>query len=113
DRLREALARVPAPGQRDRDEHRIQQVLPFRTASPRGSQLQLFRTASRSVRVIRGDGWARHWLRFGRRRPMWERDPERAARRAVFRLATKVMPKPIREALWLLRSLQGYGFRQR
>jgi hypothetical protein len=27
--------------------------------------------------------------------------------------STKVMPKPIREVLWLLRSLQGHGFRQR
>src|SRR5439155_14935597 len=80
DRAREALARVPAPVQRDRDEHRIQQVLPFRAVSRRGSQLELFATRRRSVRLIRGNSWVRHWLRLGRRQARWERDPEGAMR---------------------------------
>jgi len=113
DRAREALARVPAPVQRDRDEHRIQQVLPFRAVSRRGSQLELFATRRRSVRLIRGNSWVRHWLRLGRRQARWERDPEGAMRQAVFRLATRAMPKPMRDVLWLLRGLQGRGFRQR
>jgi hypothetical protein len=41
------------------------------------------------------------------------RDPERAARRMTFRLATALAPKPIREALWALRGLRGLGLRQR
>jgi hypothetical protein len=40
------------------------------------------------------------WLSFGRRRRRWEQDPERAL---VFRLASRAMPKPMRDALWLLR----------
>jgi hypothetical protein len=113
DRAREALARVPAPVQRDRDEHRIQQVLPFRTASRRGSQLELFATARRSLRLARGNGWVQRWLRYGRRGARWERVPERAARRAVFRLATSAIPKQMRDVIWLLRGLRGLGLRQR
>ena len=40
-------------------------------------------------------------------------DPERASRRAVFRLATRAVPKPIREVVWLLRGLQERILRQR
>jgi len=40
-------------------------------------------------------------------------NPERAARRATFRLATRLMPEPIREALLVMRGLRGIGVRQR
>jgi hypothetical protein len=56
---------------------------------------------------------ARQWLRFGRPGSRREHDPERAARRALFRLASKAMPQPIRDALWLLRGLRETGLRQR
>ncbi len=38
---------------------------------------------------------------------------ERAARRATFRLATRLVPQPIRKALLLMRGLRGIGLRQR
>jgi hypothetical protein len=65
------------------------------------------------VRLARGNGWTPQWLLFGRRRPRWEQDPERAARRAVFRLASRAMPRAVRDALWLLRGLQERSSRQR
>lgn len=67
----------------------------------------------RSLRLARGNSWTRQWLLFGRRANRWEQNPERAARRAVFRLASRAMPKPIREVLWLLRGLRLAGLRQR
>jgi hypothetical protein len=53
------------------------------------------------------------WLRFGRRLTRWHQDPERAARRAAFRLASRAMPAPMRDVLWLVRGLRGSGLRQR
>jgi hypothetical protein len=112
DRPREALAHAPVPRRRDRDDRRPEQLLPFRAAPRRDGQLELFTTARRSLRLARGDGAARQWLLFGRRGNSWEQNPERAARRAVFRLASRAMPKAMRELLWLLRGLQVAGFRQ-
>ena len=40
-------------------------------------------------------------------------NPERAARRATFRMATRLVPEPIREALLVMRGLRGIGLRQR
>lgn len=58
--------------------------------------------------------------RFGRGRAKalarideFSRNPERAARRATFRLMTQLMPAPMREALWLMRGVQTFGLRQR
>jgi hypothetical protein len=64
-------------------------------------------------RLARGNTWVARWLRFGRRGIRWQQDPERVARRAVFRLASKAMPTQMREVLWLLRGLRGLGVRQR
>jgi len=113
DRAREALAHTLTPRRRDRDERRSERVLPFRTAPRRDGQLELFATTRRSLRLARGNSWTRQWLLFGRRANRWEQNPERAARRAVFRLASRAMPKPIREVLWLLRGLRLAGLRQR
>jgi hypothetical protein len=59
----------------------------------------------------------RHWLkglmRPGVRLNTFTRDPERAARRMTFRLATSLVPKPIREALWMLRGARSLGLRLR
>jgi hypothetical protein len=112
DRPREALAHT-LPRQRDRDDRRPEQLLPFRAAPRRDRQLELFVTARRSLRLARGNGAMRDWLLFGRRANRWEQNPERAVRRAVFRLASRTMPKPIREVLWLLRGLRLAGLRQR
>ena len=113
DRGRDIPSPPPFPRWRERDDERLHSLLPARTAPRREGQLELFTTARRSFRLIRGDKWAAQWLRYGRRLSRWHQDPERAARRAVFRLASKAMPAPIREVLSLVRGLQGFGVRQR
>ena len=113
DRARRDLAPVPLPRRRERDEERPDALLPFRNTLRPDGQLELFARAKRSLRVARGNGWVSQWLGFGRRGRRWERDPEGAVRRAVFRLASRAMPKPLRDAVWLLRGLRGVDFRQR
>jgi len=113
DRPREALAHTLLPRRRDRDDRRPEQLLPFRAAPRRDGQLELFTRARKWLRRARGSGAMRQWLLFGRRGNRWEQNPERAARRAIFRLASRAMPKPIREVLWLLRGLRLAGLRQR
>ena len=113
DRPRQALAHILVPRRRDRDDGRPEQLLPFRAAPRRDGQLELFTRARKSLRLARVNGAMRDWLLFGRRTNRWEQNPERAARRAVFRLASRAVPKPIREVLWLLRGLRLAGFRQR
>ena len=113
DRTREALAHTLIPRRRDRDERRLEHVWPLRTAQRRDGQLERFATTGRSLRSARGNSWTRQWLLFGRRANRWEQNPERAARQAVFRLAANAMPKPLRDILWLSRTLRGPGFRQR
>jgi hypothetical protein len=100
DQAREPLTRVPMPRRPERDEQR-------------DGQLQLFATARRSARFAQGNGSVRRWLRFGRRGARWQQEPEKAARRAVFRLATRAMPKRMRDVIGLLRGLRGLGLRQR
>jgi hypothetical protein len=109
---RETLAHTPPPRPRGRDERPPLPLFPSRATSRRDGQLEIFATARRSLPHARGDGWVRQWLRFGRRGRRWEQDPERAARRAVFRLASRAMPKPIRDALWLLRDFRRLPLRQ-
>jgi hypothetical protein len=41
------------------------------------------------------------------------RDPERVARRVSLRLLSKALPGPMRNALWLARSVASFGLRQR
>ena len=60
-----------------------------------------------------GSRWLDRLMRPGLRLNAFTRDPERAARRLTFRLATGLMPKPIREALWMLRGVRSIGLRQR
>lgn len=113
DRAREALSHSLALRPRERVDRRIHRVLPVRATPGREGQLELFVPARRSVRAVRGSAWVRQWFRLGRRRARWQEDPERAVSRAVFRLATKAMPTPIREVLWQLRGLRGIGLRHR
>lgn len=113
DRMRQGLvSRLPILP-RDRDDRVPLQVLPFRPAPRRVGQLELFPRAKRAVRVAHEIGWARQWLRFGWRGTRWERNPEKASRRVMFRLASKAMPRAIRDALWVLRGLRGVGLRER
>jgi hypothetical protein len=99
--------------QRDRDEERADDLLPLRNTCRPNGQLDLFARTKRSLRLGRGNVWVRQWLRSGRRRRRWERDPEGAVRRAVFRLASRAMPEPLRDAIWLLRGLRGVDPRLR
>jgi hypothetical protein len=113
DRARNALARVPVPEERDRDQPRLLPALPRRATARRDGQLELFAAPRRPVRLVQVNGWVRRWLRFGWHGGRWQQAPEEAARRAVFRLATKAMPKQMRDAINLLRGLRGLALRQR
>lgn len=106
DRGRQALVPAPLPRQQDRDPERTHHLLPLRKASRRDAQPELFMTPRRSLRLVQGDAAMARWLRLGRRRAPWQQDPERAARRAVFRLFTSAIPMPMREAISLLRGLR-------
>jgi len=113
DRARQVLAPVPFPRRREHDEERPYALLPPRKTFPHHGQLELFATARRSLSLARGNTWVAQWLQSGRRGRRWERDPEGAVRRAVFRLASRAMPKPLRDVVWLLRGLRAAGLRQR
>jgi hypothetical protein len=111
-RTREILAHTSSRP-RGREERSPLRPVPAPSKLRRDGQLELFARARRSLWLARGNGWTPQWPLFGRRRPRWEQDPERAARRAVFCLASKAMPRAVRDALWLLRGLQERSIRQR
>ena len=107
------LARHLPERPHDRDDRLPFQLLPPRPGTRRSSQLELFTRAERAVRQVRAGAWTARGLRLGRRGSLGARDPEKAARRAVFRLASSVMPRSIREVLRLLRGARVVGLRQR
>ena len=95
--------RVP---QRDR--------VPASVRRPLGPIGLFFLRTNKARRLARlGGRWLDGLLRPGLRLTARTRDPERAARRMTFRLATALAPQPIREALWVMRGLRGLGLRQR
>ena len=113
DRIRRELPpHLPTPPA-GREERMPLEVLPVRRARRPDSQLELFARVKRAPRIAPEIPLARQWLRFGWRGTLWERNPEKAARRAVFRLASKAMPRGIREVLWVLRGAREIGLRQR
>jgi hypothetical protein len=111
-RMRQLVGPLPE-GPRDRDDRLPLQLLPPRPGTRRTRQLELFTHAERTVRVVRASAWTARGLRLGRRGSLWARDHEKAARRATFRLASRVMPRSIREVLRLLRGARVVGLRQR
>ena len=113
DRMRQELEpRVPTRPA-GREERVPLEWLPGRRVQRSNSQLELFTRVKRAARIAPETALARQWLRFGWRGPRWERNPEKAVRRAVFRLASKAMPRGLREALWALRGLRTTGVRHR
>src|SRR5262249_35455549 len=111
DRARQAPD--PRPRQPERDGARPHGLVPSRMKPRPHGQLELFAPTRRALRVARDNVYVTQWLRFGRRRARWQENPERAARRAVFRLATRAMPAPLREVLSLTRGLRDLGSRLR
>jgi hypothetical protein len=73
-----------------------------------------FLRTNRARRLARLEApWLDVVLRRTQRLNAFTQDPERAARRLTFRLATVLAPQPIREALLVARGLSGLGLRQR
>ena len=113
ERTRHALVPSPFPRRREHVDERPYALLPSKKARRRDSQLELFATARRSLPVAHGNSWVRLWLRFGRHGLRRQQDPERAARRTVFRLASMAMPTRIRQVIRLLRGPRGLHVRGR
>lgn len=113
DRMRQQLAPRLPPRSRNREDRVPFEVLPVRRAPSRNSQLELFIRVKGASRLAPDTAVVRRWLRFGWRGTRWERNPEKAARRAMFRLASRAIPRGLSEALWVLRGLRTIGTRQR
>lgn len=86
-------------------------VRPRRRLGPVG----VFFLRTKKARRLAGLGgrWLDRLIRPGLRLNAFTRNPERAARRMTFRLASGLVPKPIREALWMLRGARSLGLRLR
>jgi len=101
-----------------RGQDRVRQ-LPLMPAKARPRRrlgsIGVFFLRTRKARRLAGIGgrWLDRLMRPGRRLNAFARDPERVARRSTFRLATGLVPGPIREALWMLRGARSLGLRLR
>jgi hypothetical protein len=113
DRMRQGVVPRLVIRPRDRDDRLPLQLLPFHSALRRDGQLEPLARTKKAVGIAHDIGWARQWLRFGWRGTRWERNPEKAARRVVFRIASKAMPRAIRDALWVRGGVGGIYVRQR
>ena len=113
ERTRHAVVPSPFPRRRERADERPYTLLPFKKAHRRDGQRELFATPRRSLPVAHGNPWVRLWLRFGRHGLRRQQDPERAARRTVFRLASMAMPTRMREVIRLVRGSRGLLVRGR
>ena len=96
-----------------------QRQLPLMTERPRPRRplgpVGLFFMRTRKARRLAGLGgrWLDRFIRPGQSLNAFTRGPERVARRMTFRLAVSLVPKPIREALWMLRGARSLGLRHR
>jgi hypothetical protein len=104
-RARVGLDRMPLPHPQDREKRPQLHLLPARVVPHPGGQLESFQTVRR-LRFTSRNGWVQEWLHLGRRRRLWQHDPERAIRRAGFRLASRAMPQPLRDLFSLMRGTQ-------
>ncbi len=101
-----------------RPQDRVRQLplMPAKTRPRRPlGPVGVFFLRTKKARRLAGMGrrWLDRLMRPGLRLNAFTRDPERAARRMTFRLATGLVPKPIREALWMLRGARSLGLRVR
>ncbi len=117
DRRLTLLRELPIPPKEERSHGLISRtpspLLPSRLVRRVDGQLGVLRSVRRQLRLIRGDAWTRQLLPFGGRAARWERNPEQVARLMAFRLASKAMPKGLRQALLLLWRVRGLRFRER
>ncbi len=88
-------------------------LLPSRLVRRSDPQVELFTTLRWRLRMLRAKGGARQLLPFAGRAFRWERNPEQVARRAMFRLASRALPRGLRQALELMRGLRRLSDRQR
>ena len=90
-------------------------LLPLKRQYAPASPLALaFFRGRKILRALDGrPRWDTKWLRAGDRLNAVARKPERFARRATFRLMAGLLPRPMREALSLMREMRGFGLQQR
>ena len=90
-------------------------LLPLKPRHAPASPLALaFFRGRKFLRALDGrPRWATKWLGAGDRLNAVARKPERFARRATFRLMAGLLPRPMREALSLMRGMRGFGLQQR
>jgi len=90
-------------------------LLPVKPRRAPASPLALaFFRGRKFLRALDGrPRWATKWLGAGDRLNAVARKPERFARRATFRLMAGLLPRPMREALSLMRGMRGFGLQQR
>jgi len=110
DRRLTLLRELPVPPKDEQSRGRITRtpatLLPTRLVRRTDGQLDLFRIVRRRLRLLRGDGWTRQMLPLSRVAARWDQNPEQLARRVVFRVASRALPKGLRQALELLRGLR-------
>ncbi len=101
---------------RPQDRARQRPLVPAKTRPRRRlGPVGVFFLRTKKARRLAGLGgrWLDRLIRPGLRLNAFTRNPERAARRMTFRLASGLVPKPIREALWMLRGARSLGLRLR
>ena len=109
--------RVPAPKVPARDRAAVprRSLLPVKWRREPISPLALaFFRGRRLLRELEGrPRWDMRGLTVTDRLNAFTRDPERFAQRATFHLMAGLLPRPMRDALSLMRGLRSFGLQQR
>jgi hypothetical protein len=116
DRRMTRLRELPVPPKEERPRRVNREpptLLPARLLRRSDGQLGLFMTVGSRLRMLRGEGWTQQLVPLGRGAARWERNPEQVARRVVFRLAARALPRGLRQSLELLRGLRRLDGRYR
>jgi hypothetical protein len=105
---------TPPSFERLRELRSQRPLLPARHRRPLGPIGLAFLRTRRTLGLAgRGRSWLYRWVRGEPRVNAIARNPERWARQATFRLFAGIMPRPMRDALWVLRGLRDIGLRGR